>query len=71
MRKERLDVRIDTWVTSDVAERVQRIADRDKRTVSFVVREMIDHCLGVLDPVQPPARPNGQHQQEQRHGLDL
>lgn len=68
MMKERLDARIDTWVTSEVAERIQRIADADSRTVSFVVRRMIDHCLNVLEPPsQTAARPNGQHHQEQHH----
>jgi hypothetical protein len=64
-KKDRLEIRIDAWVTAEMHDRLQRVADRDERTVSFVVRKMIDNCLAVIDP-QPAARPmaNGHHSQQ-------
>jgi hypothetical protein len=64
-KKQRLEIRIDCWVTSEMHDRLQRIAHRDERTVSFVIRRMIAHCLPVLDPLPAAwANGNGQYQQQ-------
>lgn len=71
--KHRFPVRMQCWMSEQLADTCEAVADHQATTASAVIRQALQFYflqIGALTPVSPqPAQLNGQHHEETGYGL--